>query len=189
MRRGILGGTFDPLHLGHLLAGEIAYRQLGLDEVRFVPAGAPWQKSDRAVSDPMHRWAMTQRSVAGVDYFVPDEREVERDGWTYTIDTLEEFAPDDELVLILGADAAAGLPSWHRAADVIERAEIAVAPRGDLDPDDVTAAAGGRAVWLDMPRIDISGTSIRDRMADGRTIRFMVREAVFDYLVEHGLYG
>ncbi len=132
---------------------------------------------------------MTQRSVAGVDYFVADEREVERDGWTYTIDTLSEFAPEDELVLILGADAAAGLPTWRRSAEVLDLAEVAVAPRGDLEPEHVTAAAGGGVTWLDMPRVDVSGTSIRERMSDGRTIRFMVREAVFDYLVEHGLYG
>ncbi len=189
MRRGILGGTFDPPHIGHLLAGEIAYHQLDLDEVRFLPAGAPWQKSDRAVSERHHRWAMTQRAVAGVDYFVADEREVERDGWTYTADTLAEFARDDELVLILGSDAAAGLASWERSDEVRRRARIAVAPRGATDRDRVEHATGPGTVWLDMPRVDVSGTEIRRRMADGRSIRFMVREAVWGYLVEHGLYG
>lgn len=189
VRRGILGGTFDPPHLGHLVAGEIAYRQLDLDEVRFIPAGAPWQKSDRAVSEPHHRWAMTQRAVAGVDYFVPDEREIERDGWTYTADTLAEFAPDDELFLILGSDAAGGLATWQRPHEVRNRATIAVAPRGEVDAGRVEAAAGSSLMWLDMPRIDISGTEIRQRMSAGRPIRFMVREAVWGYMVEHGLYG
>lgn len=189
VRRGILGGTFDPPHIGHLLAGEIAYHQLGLDEVRFIPAGSPWQKSDRAVSDPHHRWAMTQRAVAGVGYFVADEREIERSGWTYTADTLAEFAPSDDLILILGSDAAAGLDTWNRADEVRERAQIAVAPRGAVDASAVEAAAGPNMTWLDMPRVDVSGTEIRQRMSDGRSIRFMVREAVWGYLVEHGLYG
>lgn len=188
MRRGILGGTFDPLHLGHLVAGEIAYRQLGLDEVRYIPAGAPWQKTDRAVSEPHHRWAMTQRSVAGVDYFVADEREIERNGWTYTADTLAEFPSNDDLVLILGADAAARLDTWERADEVIERTTVVVAPRDGI-AEGVVEAAAGRVTWLDMPRIDISGTEIRRRMGDGRPIRFMVRESVWTYLVEHGLYG
>lgn len=189
MRRGVLGGTFDPPHIGHLLAGEIAYHQLDLDEVRFMPAGAPWQKSDRAISEPHHRWAMTQRAVAGVEYFVADEREIERDGWTFTADTLAEFAPDDDLVLILGSDAAAGLPSWDRPDEVRRRATIAVAPRGDIARASVEEATEPDMVWLDMPRVDVSGTEIRKRMTDGRSIRFMVRETVWGYLVEHGLYG
>lgn len=189
MRRGILGGTFDPPHVGHLIAGEIAYRQLALDEVRFIPAGAPWQKSDRAVSETHHRWSMTQRSVAGVDYFVADEREIERDGWTYTVDTLDEFPPGDELVLILGSDAAAGLDTWHRSREVLDRVAVAVAPRGDVPRSAVDSVGGPDVRWLDMPRIDISGTAIRTRMTAGLPIRFMVREAVWDYLVEHGLYG
>lgn len=132
---------------------------------------------------------MTQRAVAGVDYFVADEREIERDGWTYTADTLAEFAPADELTLILGSDAAAGLATWDRPEAVRQRALIAVAPRGEVDAALVETATGPNMVWLDMPRVDVSGTGIRQRMADGRSIRFMVREAVWGYLVEHGLYG
>lgn len=118
-----------------------------------------------------------------------DEREVEREGWTYTADTLAEFAPSDDLVLILGADAAAGLDSWHRPDFVRDRATIGVAPRGEVVASEVEAVTGSDMVWLDMPRIDISGTEIRERMAEGRPIRFMVREAVWSYMVEHGLYG
>ena len=97
MRRGILGGTFDPPHLAHLVAGEAAWRQLGLEVVTFIPAGAPWQKQGRQVTEAAHRWEMTRLAVAGVDYFEADDREILRRGPTYTVDTLAQF-PDDDLV-------------------------------------------------------------------------------------------
>ena len=93
VRSGLLGGTFDPPHIAHLLAGEVAYRQLGLDRVIFIPAGSPWQKAGRRVSSASHRWVMSHLAVEGVDYFEADDREVHRDGWTYTADTLDTFDP------------------------------------------------------------------------------------------------
>lgn len=188
VRIGILGGTFDPPHLAHLLAGETAYRELHLDEVRFVPAGAPWQKADRAVSAPQHRWAMTQLAAAGVEYFVPDDREVVRDGWTYTVDTLKEFDDGDELFLILGADAALNLPSWRRFEGVLARSSLVVAPRLGTDRAEVDAVVDV-AHWLGMPFLGISGTDVRDRAQRGHSIRFLVRENVWSYLQEHDLYG
>jgi nicotinate-nucleotide adenylyltransferase len=185
MRRAILGGTFDPPHIAHLLAGEAAYRQLGVDVVTFMPAGAPWQKADREVSDPVHRWRMTRLTVEGIPYFEADPREVERDGWTYTIETLESFPPEEELWLVLGADAAAGLPTWHRYREVVERARIAVAPRPGTDRRQIVQ---GDAVWLDMPELPISGTELRHRAREGRSIRFLVRDRVWDYICTHGLY-
>lgn len=186
MRRGILGGTFDPPHMAHLVAGETARQQLSLDVVTFMPAGAPWQKAGRAVTAPSHRWEMTLRAVEGVDYFEADDREIRRDGWTFTIDTLLEFT-DDDVVLILGADAAAGLPTWHRADEVAERATIAVMPRPGMRREDV-AIPGGRVVWLDAPELALSGTLLRAIRSQGRSIRFLVPEPVFGYIEEHGLY-
>jgi nicotinate-nucleotide adenylyltransferase len=188
VRRGILGGTFDPPHLAHLVAAEAAYRDLALDAVSFIPAGAPWQKAGRVVAAAGHRWEMSLRSVAGVDYLEADDREVRRDGWTYTIDTLGSFPERDDLVLILGADAAAGLPSWHRAADVLDRAEIAVMPRPGADRAAVEEAAG-RVRWLDTPLLPVSGTMLRSMRREGRSIRFLVREEVYAYIEEHGLYA
>ncbi len=187
MRRGLLGGTFDPPHLAHLIAGEAAYGQLGLDVVSFIPAGAPWQKADRLVSAPEHRWTMTVLACEGVEYLVPDDREVRRDGWTYTFDTLTEF-PDDDLVLILGADAAARLPTWHRAPEVIARTRVAVMPRAGTGRAEV-AATGVDAVWLDVPEIAISGTMLRERRRLGHSLRFFVREGVHRHIEEHGLYA
>jgi nicotinate-nucleotide adenylyltransferase len=187
MRRGILGGTFDPPHMAHLVAGETAHQQLSLDVVTFMPAGAPWQKAARAVTEPRHRWEMTLRAVDGIDYFEADDREIRRDGWTFTIDTLLDFTDDDDLVLILGADAAAGLPTWHRGDEVVQRATIAVMPRPGVERAAVDIPEG-RVVWLEAPELALSGTLLRAIRAEGRSIRFLVPEPVFAYVEEHGLY-
>ena len=184
---GLLGGTFDPPHIAHLLAGEVAYRQLRLDRVLFIPAGSPWQKSGKPVSSPSHRWQMTLLATSGVDYFEADEQEVSRNGSTYTIDTLATFPHDEELWLILGADAARGLPTWERADEVLSRARIAVLPRPGVDPEEVEDAIG-TSLWLDMAPVAISGTLIRQRVASGVGYRFMVTEAVYAYIESNSLY-
>lgn len=187
VRSGLLGGTFDPPHIAHLLAGEGAYRQLALDRVIFIPAGLPWQKADRVVSSAQHRWTMTKLATDPIEYFVADDREVHRDGWTYTIDTLDTLDLAEEIVLILGADAARGLPTWERSTDVLARVDLAVVPRPGVAPDEVEQAVG-KAQWLDVPALPISGTLIRQRTAAGLSARFMVSEDVYAYIEEHGLY-
>ena len=188
VQRGILGGTFDPPHVAHLMVGEVAYRDLHLDVVTFVPAGAPWQKSDRKVSSADDRWNMTVLATEGIEYFSPDEREVHRDGWTYTFDTLVTFPEEDEITLILGADAALGLPSWHRYEEVLARARIAVMGRPGVDASAVDAAVPSGVEWLDAPPLAISGTLVRDRVGRGRSVRFLVRDAVWRYIQENRLY-
>ncbi|HEY5650910.1 MAG TPA: nicotinate-nucleotide adenylyltransferase [Acidimicrobiia bacterium] len=188
VRRALLGGTFDPPHLAHLVAGEAAYRALDVDVVTFLPAGSPWQKADAHVTSATHRWEMTKLAVSGVGYFEADEREVHRDGWTYTIDTVRSFAADDEITLVLGSDAAAGIPSWHEAEELMGRVSIAVAERPGTRRDAVEAAIG-RVAWLDMPLLPVSGTQLRARASAGGSIRFMVREAVWDYLNTNRLYA
>lgn len=172
--------------MAHLVAGEAAFRDLDLDVVTFIPAGAPWQKADKGVSAAEHRWAMTRLAIDGVGYFQADDREVIRDGWTYTADTLDGFDASDELFLILGADAAAGLPSWHRYEDVIERASLAVMPRGGTDASAVEAV--GDVHWLSAPTVGISGTMLRARRRRGLSNRFLVRDAVLAYIEENRLY-
>ena len=190
VRRGILGGTFDPPHLAHLFAGEAAYRDLGLDIVTFIPAGAPWQKAGRAMSAPEDRWQMTLLAIEGVPYFEADDREIRREGWTYTVDTLGSFPDSDELVLVVGADTARGLPTWHRADEVLESATIAVIPRPGVAAAEVSKAlAGGRFVWLDTPAVRLSGTMLRKRARAGRSIRFLVRDEVWRYVESRGVYA
>lgn len=188
VRRGVLGGTFDPPHLAHLVAGEVAYRDLSLDIVTFIPAGYPWQKAGDSVTSPEDRWKMTSLAVEGVSYFEADDREVRREGWTYTYDTLGEY-PDDELFLILGSDAAKGITTWHRWEEVLDRAGLAVAPRPGTSREDVESAIPRPFLWLDMPTLDVSGTMLRSRAGGGQSIRFMVRENVWQYIGRQGLYG
>lgn len=189
VRRGILGGTFDPPHLAHLFAGEAAYRDLGLDVVTFVPAGAPWQKAGRNVTSAEDRWQMTVLAVAGIPYFEADDREVLRDGWTYTVDTLHSFPEDEDLYLVLGADAARGIPTWNNAEEVLRRATIAVVPRPGVERHEVDEAlGGGRVVWLDTPDVRLSGTMLRRQAQAGRSIRFLVRDSVWRYVEDNGIY-
>ena len=190
VQRGILGGTFDPPHLAHLFAGEAAYRDLNLDVVTFIPAGAPWQKAGQYVTGSEDRWQMVQLAVAAADYFEADDREVRRDGWTYTADTLASFDPDDEITLVLGADAARGIKSWQRSEDILERVRVAVIPRPQVDRNDVDLVLHGhRYEWLDTPELVLSGTILRERAATGRSLRFLVPDSVWEYIQEHGLYG
>jgi nicotinate-nucleotide adenylyltransferase len=188
VQRGILGGTFDPPHIAHLIAGEVAYRELELDVVTFIPAGAPWQKAGRGLSGAEDRLEMTKLAIEGVDYFEADGREVRRDGWSYTMDTLDSF-PDDDVTLILGADAARGVPTWHRASELVERATFAVMHRSGVDEREVEAALRGKVRWLGAPIIDLSGTMLRDRHRSGSSIRFLVRDTVWRYVESQGLYG
>lgn len=188
VKRGILGGTFDPPHIAHLVAGEAAYRQLGLDVVTFVPAGAPWQKAHNDVSPAPERLEMTRLSVSGVPYFEVDDTEVERSGNSYTIDTLEEF-PGDDLYLIVGADAALGMRTWHRWEDLLERATLAVAPRPGVGRHEVEHAVPKEIAWLDMAPLDLSATDLRERARKGMSIRFYVRERVLQYIEERRVYG
>jgi len=170
------------------LGGEAAYRELELDMVTFMPAGSPWQKAERDVTSASHRWEMTLLATDGVGYFDADDREVLRPGWTYTIDTLESLDDDDELVLIVGADAAAGLPTWQRAEDVLDRVALAVIPRPGSERAEVDRIVDG-CHWLDVPELPVSGSMLRRRASAGFSIRFYVPPLVHDYLTRHSLYG
>ncbi len=187
VRRGILGGTFDPLHVVHLMAGEAARHTLELDVVTFITAGDPYQKHGIPMSDKEHRWAMTQLGVGGIDYFEADDREVRRPGPSYMIDTLATFDDDEEIILVLGADAAAGLPSWHRWKEVVDRTRVAVISRPGVAEEEVVAT-GVPYIWLDTPGIPISSTQLRARAEAGRSIRFFVPDPVWRYVEEQQLY-
>ena len=190
MRLGIFGGSFDPPHLGHLLPVIDAAETLGLDAVRFVPAGIQPLKVGRASAAPEHRLAMTERLVAGVPGFSADSTEIDRGGLSFMVDTLGTLSRTsgaDELVLLIGADAFAMFDQWREPERRIrELATIAVLVRGDAPLPERKA---GKAVQLlRTRRVDISSTELRARVADGRTIRGFVPDAVADYIAEHRLY-
>jgi len=189
VRLGIFGGSFDPPHLGHLLPVIDAAESLGLDAVRFVPAAVQPFKIGRAGASPADRLAMTERLVAGVPGFSVDAAEVTRPGLSFTVDTLATMAaehPDAELVLLLGADAYALLDEWREPERIRQLATIAVLVRGGDRMPDTGARTGVRL--LQTRRVDISSTELRARVADGRTIRGFVPDAVAAYIAERRLY-
>jgi nicotinate-nucleotide adenylyltransferase len=174
--------------MAHLHAGETALYQAGLDRVLFMPAGEPWQKSDRQLTGAAHRLEMIRLAIADIDGFEVDDREIGREGPTYTIDTLHSFPESEELSLILGTDAALGIQSWHRWEEVVDRVSLLVVPRPGTDARDVQAVAPD-AVFLDMAVLEISSTEIREMAALGEPFRFLVPLAVHDYIESLGLYA
>ncbi|MFZ0090344.1 MAG: nicotinate-nucleotide adenylyltransferase [Solirubrobacteraceae bacterium] len=197
MRIGILGGTFNPPHLGHLVCAQEAYRELELDQVLLIPAGMPPHKPVDAEPGPEHRLELCRLAIEHDDRFAVSDIELHRDGPSYTVDTLHVLstqAPTNELVLILGGDIAAGLPRWHEPERVLELATVAIAKRRGTARSAVQRAldelhGGERARFFPMPRIGISSTMVRRRVRAGQPIRYLVPEGVMTYIETHGLYG
>jgi nicotinate-nucleotide adenylyltransferase len=198
VRSGILGGTFDPVHNGHLvLAGEVAAR-LHLDEVIFIPTGCPHFKANTVVSPAEHRLEMLQLAISRHPLFKISTMELERPGPTYTVDTITELCrrrgPEDEFYFILGWDNLKELTLWRQPEQLLSLCKLVAVPRiGGVAPDlkVLEAAIGGlkgSVVMLDSPRIDISASAIRCRVADGLSIANLVPEAIEGYIKEHGLY-
>ena len=189
-RVGVFGGTFDPPHVGHLVAAIEARDALGLDVVLMVVANRPWQKvGTRAISSAADRLAMVEAAVEGVDRIEASDLEIRRGGTTYTVDTLEELRRDDpegERYVILGADAAAGLGTWERPADLAALCRIVVV---DRPGSDVRVPPGFVVDRVDVPQLEISSTDLRDRAASGRSLRFLVPDGVISVLRDRRLYG
>jgi nicotinate-nucleotide adenylyltransferase len=189
VRLGIFGGSFDPPHLGHLLPLIDAAERLGLDRVRLVPAATQPFKVGRAGATAEHRLAMTARLVAGIPGFEVSGAEIERAGLSYTVDTLASFRaelPDAALTLLLGLDAWALFDQWREPGRIRRLASIAVMARGEEAMPNGDPPAG--VALLRTRRVDISSTELRARVANGRTIRGFVPDAVADYIAEHRLY-
>jgi nicotinate-nucleotide adenylyltransferase len=191
MRLGVFGGTFDPVHQGHLILAEQAREQLHLDRVRFVPAGEPWRKAALEVSPAWQRLQMVRLAVEANAAFEVDDCEVVREGPSYTVDTLRlikrGLSVTDELFLILGGDALADLPNWHDPAAIAAEAIIAVVPREGTVLSELPFSPD-RLLRIEMPYIGISSTDLRERVHNGQTIRYLVPAAVEAYIREQRLY-
>jgi nicotinate-nucleotide adenylyltransferase len=193
---GVLGSAFNPPHLGHLALAQEALWQLGLDEVILVPTGHAPHK--RIADDPGRaaRMEMTRLAAAEDERFSVSALEVEREGPSYTYETLEALAEaraDRELVFVMGADAAVGLESWRRPERVVELADIAVARREGVSDAEVGAVmrslgCGGRATMLEMPQFGVSSSAVRERAKQGRPLRYLVPQPVAQYIEEKGIY-
>jgi len=198
MRLGLLGGTFDPVHWGHLLMAEQCREQCRLDQVWLLPAGSPPHKSDNAISTGKQRAEMLEFAIAGNPDLIVNRMELSRDGKTYTVDTLEQLQqerPDDELFFIIGADSLNDLPDWREPERIIEYATVVAVNRGDRplpDREELTQQLGekitSRVELVAMPGMDLSSTDIRHRVREGHSIRFMVPRAVEAYIAENRLY-
>lgn len=188
MRTGVFGGTFDPPHLGHLVAASDACGALGLDRVLFVPSAHPPHKRGRVRTPAETRLEMVRAAIAGDPRFAADPRELGRPGPSYTVDTLRELrreAPDDELFLLLGADALRDLPTWREPAGVAALARLVVLHRaGEGAPEDAPYPALPVAVT----RVDVSATEVRRRAGAGETIRYLVPDPVRAIVEREGLY-
>lgn len=184
---GLFGGSFDPVHHGHLIVARAAQEQLGLDELWFLPAGEQPFKAGRHAASALDRAEMLRRALAGEPGMRVETCEVEREGRSYTVDTLRTLAarePGRSFILLLGADAAADLPRWHEAAEVQRRARVAILTRPGHAIRDVVPGA----VVVPVPALEISATQLRERVAAGRSIRYFVPDAVATYVAERGLY-
>jgi nicotinate-nucleotide adenylyltransferase len=194
-RVGIMGGTFDPIHYGHLVTAEEALQQFGLDEVLFVPTGSPWMKEHEVVSPPEDRYLMTVIATASNPRFRVSRMEVDRDGPTYTVDTLrglhEALGDGVDLFFITGADAVLEIFQWKDQEELFRLAHFIAATRPgyDIAAFEATAPTSHpRISVMTIPALAISSTDIRTRIAWGRPIRYLVPEGVNSYVQKAGLY-
>ncbi len=198
MNVGILGGTFDPVHNGHLIVAEAAREQLNLNEVIFIPAGKPWLKPERIITPAKHRLQMLRLALDDTPYFSISEMEIQRPGPTYTIDTInalkEKLNAEDELFFILGQDSLMQLPQWHEAPNLIELCYLVAVPRPGVKKPDLKALGAAipgitqQVMLMKKPMVDISATDIRERVARGLSVRHLVPEPVNRYIKENRLY-
>ena len=191
---GLLGGSFDPPHLAHLALGRCAMQSLGLDELRWLPARAPWQKVGRDMASAQHRLAMLQLLLADEPASVIDSCELERDGLTYTVDTvraLRAAMPDTDWFLVIGQDQYARFDTWQGWPELLASLSLAVAGRDGLVPTPPAALRlhAHRVVPLGLPRLDISASLVRERCAKGQAIAPLVGERVAGYIDQHRLYA
>jgi nicotinate-nucleotide adenylyltransferase len=198
MRLGIFGGTFDPVHWGHLVMAEQCREQCGLDQVWFLPAGLPPHKTGSAISSGKQRAEMLEFAIAGEPEFLVNRMELSRDGKTYTVDTLRQLheeRPDDELFFLIGGDSLNDLPSWREPRRIVELATVVAVNRGDRPlPEEqelfkhLGSQVASRVKLVTMPGMDLSSTDIRQRAREGKSIRYMVPRAVEAYIAEYNLY-
>ncbi|MDY2788648.1 MAG: nicotinate-nucleotide adenylyltransferase [Atopobium sp.] len=197
-RLGIMGGTFDPIHNGHLVAAEQALGDLNLDVVVFMPAGSPAFKQDAHVTSATDRYAMTLLATADNPHFVTSRFEIEREGITYTADTLsmlrEVYPSNVELYFITGADAIIDIVKWHDASKIARLARLVAATRPGYDLDNATDVIFNSTIdfdvtYLEVPALAISSSYLRNRIIGGQSLAYLTPDSVIGYIAKRGLYG
>lgn len=194
LRLGVMGGTFDPIHHGHLVAASEVQARFALDEVVFVPTGEPWQKADRQVSQAEDRYLMTTIATASNPRFSVSRVDIERPGPTYTVDTLKDIravrGPELELYFITGADALSKILTWKGVEELFDLAHfIGVSRPGvDLGEADIAHLPEESVTLLEVPALTISSTACRQRVAEGLPIWYLVPDGIVQYIAKRGLY-
>lgn len=196
---GIMGGTFNPIHVGHLMLAENAYAYCGLDEVWFMPSANPPHKKDQVVLEYVHRSHMTELAIQNVPYFKKTDFETLRQENSYTAETLrllKEIYPDTEFYFIMGADSLFQIETWYEPAMVMARATLLVAVRDHHSMEEMkkqidylTDKYNANICLMNMPEIGLSSNLIRNRVANHNTIRFFVPESVREYILKNSLYA
>jgi len=197
MTTGIIGGTFDPIHIGHLIAAEQARTRLGLTEILFVPAGQPWFKANNGITSPYHRVEMVRLAISSNPSFKLCTVEIGRTGPSYTIDTMTELRDRqgvDNPYFIIGSDSLEGFPLWKEPVKLLQLCRLVVVSRSESMQRDLTSLEAvvpgilDNVTLLEMPLIDISSSDIRRRIVQGESIRYLVPVEVQQYIVKHRLY-
>ena len=188
-----MGGTFDPIHHGHLVAASEVQAWFDLDEVVFVPTGAPWQKADQDVSPAEHRYLMTVVATAANPRFTVSRVDIDRDGPTYTIDTLRDLRtrmPDAQLYFITGADALADIFTWRDADELFALAQFVGCSRPGytMDAEAIAKIPADKVTMVEIPALAISSTDCRERKRRGEPVWYLVPDGVVQYIAKHGLY-
>ncbi len=198
MKLGIMGGTFDPIHLGHLATAETVREIFALDEIIFIPAARPPHKLDKDISDEYSRLTMTLLATQSNEFFRVSDMEIKRKGLSYTLDTMNElyetFGRSTELFFIIGADSLADLSKWHAARELVAKCHFIATTRQGVDVDFSAvekffgAAATEHIHRVTTPGLEISSTAIRERVRLGRSIKYLVPEVVEEFILREGLY-
>lgn len=187
MRVGLMGGTFDPIHIGHLVAASEVHSSLNLEQVIFIPAGNPWQKSDLSLTPSVERLEMVKQAIAGDDRFTLSDIEVTRSGPTYTIDTIVELQksnPNDEYFLILGTDVLINLHTWHEFEKLTKLVTVVGVNRNGVNQIELDFDY----IFVQIPEIAVSATDIRNRVKTTKPIKYLVPSAVEQLIEKLGLY-
>lgn len=187
MQIGLMGGTFDPIHIAHLVAASEVIDTLNLDHIIFIPAGQPWQKADQKISPATDRLQMVDLAIKDDPRFSSSDIEIKRPGATYAIDTVRQLLaenPNNEYFWIVGADALVTMPSWHEFTELIKLVNVVAVNRNGVS----SAEVNFKYTFVEIPEIDISATQIRERVQLGKTIKYLVSSDVEKFISETGLY-
>jgi nicotinate (nicotinamide) nucleotide adenylyltransferase len=200
LKLGILGGTFNPVHYGHLLMAERAREALDISKIIFMPTGNPPHKDSKTVATADDRFKMVELAVGDYDNFIMSKLEIDREGKTYTVDTLKqlkaEYGEDTQIFFIIGADVLMDIPKWRSAGEVARLCKFAAIQRAGYNKEEFASQAkhlyeefGAEIEEVEMPIIEISSTDIRTRISDNLSIKFMLPDNVIKYILEKGLYS